>query len=110
MSDEILQILKLCLMGLLYLFFFRVLRAVWVEVRAPAMAGGGNATKERRTKAKRSRPVAALARRMALMVASVPEFTMRTRSRDGTSSHRRSAMVTSPGEGAPLLRPRAAAC
>ncbi len=33
MSDELLTILRLCLLGLCYLFFFRVLRAVWVETR-----------------------------------------------------------------------------
>lgn len=59
MSEELLQILKLCLMVLLYLFFFRVLRAVWVEVRAPAMAGGGGSRgSQRRSRPKRSRPVA----------------------------------------------------
>jgi pSer/pThr/pTyr-binding forkhead associated (FHA) protein len=35
MSEELLTILKLCLMALLYLFFFRVLRAVWVEINPP---------------------------------------------------------------------------
>ncbi len=35
MSEELLTILKLCLMALLYLFFFRVLRAVWVELNPP---------------------------------------------------------------------------
>ncbi len=33
MNDELLTILQLCLLGLCYLFFFRVLRAVWVETR-----------------------------------------------------------------------------
>ena len=32
MSEQLLNILKLCLLALLYLFFFRVLRAVWAEV------------------------------------------------------------------------------
>ena len=32
MPDSLLTILKFCLLALLYLFFFRVLRAVWVEV------------------------------------------------------------------------------
>lgn len=36
MSDQLLFLLKLCLLALLYLFFFRVLRAVWAELRAPA--------------------------------------------------------------------------
>ncbi len=32
MPESLLTILKYCLLALLYLFFFRVLRAVWVEV------------------------------------------------------------------------------
>ena len=35
MSDQVLNILKLSLLGLVYLFFARVLWAVWSEVRAP---------------------------------------------------------------------------
>lgn len=35
MPDQLLTILKLCLLALLYLFFLRVLRAVWVEVGGP---------------------------------------------------------------------------
>lgn len=35
MSEQLLTILKLCLLVLLYLFFLRVLRAVWAELRAP---------------------------------------------------------------------------
>ncbi len=34
MPELVLTILKLCLLALLYLFFLRVLRAVWVEVRS----------------------------------------------------------------------------
>jgi hypothetical protein len=34
-SEQLLNILKLCLLVLLYLFFFRVLRAVWAEIAAP---------------------------------------------------------------------------
>jgi hypothetical protein len=54
MDEQLLTILKLCLLALLYLFFLRVLRAVWTEVRgpktverrprraaAPALAGAG---------------------------------------------------------------------
>ena len=39
MPDSVLTILKFCLLALLYLFFIRVLRAVWVEVtgKAPAV-------------------------------------------------------------------------
>ena len=35
MPDSLLTILKLCFLALLYLFFMRVLRAVWAEMRAP---------------------------------------------------------------------------
>ena len=38
MPDSLLTILKLCLLALLYLFFMRVLRAVWAEMRAPSAA------------------------------------------------------------------------
>ncbi|QGG96643.1 FHA domain-containing protein [Actinomarinicola tropica] len=35
MSEPLLDILKYCLLALLYLFFLRVLQAVWVEVSGP---------------------------------------------------------------------------
>jgi hypothetical protein len=35
MPDSLLAALKLIFLGLLYLFFFRVVRAVWVELREP---------------------------------------------------------------------------
>jgi pSer/pThr/pTyr-binding forkhead associated (FHA) protein len=41
MDEQLLTILKLCLLALLYLFFFRVLRAVWAEVRGPQLAPAG---------------------------------------------------------------------
>jgi hypothetical protein len=34
--EQLLTVLKICLLVLLYLFFLRVLRAVWAEVREPA--------------------------------------------------------------------------
>ena len=40
MSEQLLTILKLCLLVLLYLFFLRVLRAVWAELRAPVATVG----------------------------------------------------------------------
>jgi pSer/pThr/pTyr-binding forkhead associated (FHA) protein len=40
MTDQALDILKLVLLALLYLFFARVLWAVWSEVRQPANARG----------------------------------------------------------------------
>ena len=42
MPDSLLTILKFCFLALLYLFFFRVLRAVWVEVQ-PAPHGRARA-------------------------------------------------------------------
>ncbi|HET7688871.1 MAG TPA: hypothetical protein VFK41_00700, partial [Nocardioidaceae bacterium] len=46
MPEPLLNVLKICLLVLLYLFFFRVLRAVWAEVNlartaAPAPSGSG---------------------------------------------------------------------
>jgi hypothetical protein len=43
--ESLLNVLKICLLLLLYLFFFRVLRAVWAEVTGPkpAPAGAGPA-------------------------------------------------------------------
>ena len=35
MPDQLLNLLKVFLLLLLYLFFLRVLRAVWVEVNGP---------------------------------------------------------------------------
>jgi len=40
MTDQVLDILKLVLLALLYLFFARVLWAVWSEVRQPANIRG----------------------------------------------------------------------
>ena len=56
-----------------------------------------------------SRPVAARARRIALIVASVPEFTIRTISAPGTRAAISAAISTSASVGAPKLVPRAAA-
>jgi len=38
-SEPLLNVLKLCLLALLYLFFLRVLRAVWAEVAVPRADG-----------------------------------------------------------------------
>ena len=35
MPESVLTLLKFCLVAVLYLFFFRVLRAVWAELRQP---------------------------------------------------------------------------
>lgn len=43
-SDQLLLVLKLCLLALLYLFFFRVVRAVWAELRPlPQIPAGATA-------------------------------------------------------------------
>src|SRR5919206_4706513 len=36
MPEPLLTILKFCFLAIVYLFFVRVLRAVWAEVRGPA--------------------------------------------------------------------------
>jgi pSer/pThr/pTyr-binding forkhead associated (FHA) protein len=41
MSEQMLNILKLALLGLIYLFLFRVLRAVWAEMAPPRPAEAG---------------------------------------------------------------------
>lgn len=46
MPESLLAILKLCAVALLYLFFLRVLRAVWAEV-SPARAGAAPARQAR---------------------------------------------------------------
>jgi hypothetical protein len=56
-----------------------------------------------------SRPVYARASRRALIVASVPELTIRTFSTDGTIRAIASAILTSAPVGAPKLVPEAAA-
>ncbi len=38
MSEQLLTILKYALLALLYLFFLRVLRAVWAEIRGPRVS------------------------------------------------------------------------
>ena len=38
MPEAVLTLLKFCLVAVLYLFFFRVLRAVWAEVKEPPAA------------------------------------------------------------------------
>ena len=49
MSDSLLNILKFVLLGLLYLFFARVLWAVWSEVRTPVRRAPGAARNGKRT-------------------------------------------------------------
>jgi pSer/pThr/pTyr-binding forkhead associated (FHA) protein len=68
-SEQLLTVLKLCLLALLYLFFLRVLRAVWTEVNPPRQAveaaaapskakrgTGSRAAKQRPPRARRGAP------------------------------------------------------
>ncbi|MCU1354743.1 MAG: hypothetical protein JWM89_161 [Acidimicrobiales bacterium] len=59
MDEQLLTILKLCLLALLYLFFFRVLRAVWTEIRGPKLVAATprKATKEAKRVQKKAAPV-----------------------------------------------------
>ncbi|WCO67151.1 FHA domain-containing protein [Iamia majanohamensis] len=63
MSEALLTILKLCVLALLYLFFFRVLRAVWLEINPPPAleraggSGGGGAAPTAAKTRKRGRKV-----------------------------------------------------
>lgn len=60
MPEQLLTVLKICLLALLYLFFLRVLRAVWAEVTPPKAAPAGTAgagpaaTRPARTKGSRA--------------------------------------------------------
>ena len=55
MPEQLLTILKVCLLVLLYLFFLRVLSAVWAEV---ATADGSGATGRKRASPRRARRTA----------------------------------------------------
>jgi pSer/pThr/pTyr-binding forkhead associated (FHA) protein len=59
MDEQLLTILKLCLLALLYLFFLRVLRAVWTEIRGPKVveASPRRAQREAKRVERRSAPV-----------------------------------------------------
>lgn len=48
MSEQLLTILKICLLVLLYLFFLRVLRAVWAELKAPRVVAEAAPASRRR--------------------------------------------------------------
>ncbi|MEZ5247027.1 MAG: FHA domain-containing protein [Acidimicrobiales bacterium] len=43
MSDQLFIVLRVCLLALVYLVFLRVLRAVWVELRAESAVAAGPA-------------------------------------------------------------------
>jgi len=62
MPESVLTLLKLCLVAVLYLFFFRVVRAVWFEMKPPgppASASGVPATASRPAASARPAPAPA---------------------------------------------------
>ena len=75
MPDQLLNLLKVFLLLLLYLFFFRVLRAVWAEVNPPRTVEGATG-RIPRTGRKERRPRRAAGRHSAprLVVAAPPEL------------------------------------
>jgi len=61
MPEPLLKLLELCLLALLWLFFLRVLRAVWTEVRGPSAiaakaTAGGNGARSKPARGKRGAP------------------------------------------------------
>ena len=85
MSEQLLNILKLCLLACLYLFFFRVLRAVWAQLRTPVPAPAVAAAGARRARAAEAPPAAAVA-------AGAPK------PRRGTKRHPTQLVVVAPPE------------
>lgn len=58
MTDQLLNILKVALLAVLYLFFARVVWAVWSEVRTPVVAGGQRVErKDSRDQRRRAKPL-----------------------------------------------------
>ena len=81
MSDQLLNTLKVALLGLLYLFFARVLWAVWTEVRVPT-APGLTASRLKKQSAPRSGKKAALATPAKLLMVEPPSMRGSTLSLD----------------------------
>jgi pSer/pThr/pTyr-binding forkhead associated (FHA) protein len=80
-SDQLLNTLKVALLGLLYLFFARVLWAVWTEVRVPS-APGLTASRLKKQSAPRSGKKAALATPTKLLMVEPPSMRGSTLSLD----------------------------
>ncbi len=81
MSDQLLNSLKVALLGLLYLFFARVLWAVWTEVRVPS-APGLTAGRLKKQAVPRSGKKAALASPSKLLMVEPPSMRGSTLSLD----------------------------
>lgn len=56
MSDQLLVVLRVCLLALVYLVFLRVLRAVWVELRAEQDTAAAAVPPQARAPAAQPRP------------------------------------------------------
>lgn len=78
MDEQLLTILKLCLLALLYLFFFRVLRAVWAEIRAPKPALAAAGVTAPRQAARQARKAQRSAPPVQLAIVAPPELKGRT--------------------------------
>jgi pSer/pThr/pTyr-binding forkhead associated (FHA) protein len=59
-SDQVLSILKLCLVAVLYLFFLRVLWAVATEVRAPELTAATRPRRKKKSRSAKSSPAESL--------------------------------------------------
>lgn len=75
MSEQLIDVLKLCLLALLYLFFIRVMWAVWSELRTPAVAPATRAAPRRARVVERTAAGSAAPPRasQALVVVEPPE-------------------------------------
>jgi pSer/pThr/pTyr-binding forkhead associated (FHA) protein len=77
-SEQLLTVLKFCLLALVYLFLFRVLRAVWAEISPPKVAAVRTKAPKpvkqpRPAKAPKGAPVAPAAPPTHLVVVDPPE-------------------------------------
>ncbi len=80
MTDQLLTILKVCLLILLYLFFLRVLRAVWRELADPQLATAGPPSASAASIAsKASEPRRATKKRPTALLVAEPEDLAGTR-------------------------------
>ena len=91
-SDQLLLVLKLCLLALLYLFFFRVVRAVWAELRpTPQIPAGGVTTPVAVPMRKRGKDVKNAAQTRQLLLREPAELAGKTWPLDGEVSIGRAA-------------------
>ena len=91
-SDQLLLVLKLCLLALLYLFFFRVVRAVWAELRpTPPLPAGGVITPVAVPMRKRGKDVKNAVQTRQLLLREPAELAGKTWPLDGEVSIGRAA-------------------